>query len=67
MVNGWTVGIGLGVFAVVFVAARIDRRLPGALVGLIGSTILVGALNLHAHGVVVLGGLAHGAPHLGLH
>ena len=67
LVNGWTLGIGVGVFAVVFVADRVDRRLPGALVGLIGSTILVGALHLHAHGVVVLGGVAHGAPHLGLH
>ena len=67
LVNGWALGIGGGVFAVVFVADRIDRRLPGASVGLIGSTILVGALHLDAHGVAVLGGLAHGAPHLGLH
>ena len=67
LVNGWALGIGGGVFAVVFVADRVDRRLPGALVGLIGSTILVSALRLDAHGVVVLGALAHGAPHLGLH
>ena len=66
-INGWTLGIGVGVFAVVVVAERIDRRLPGALVGLIGSTILVAALKLHAHGVMVLGAVAHGAPHLGLH
>ncbi len=64
--NGWALGIGVGVFTVVFVADRVDRRLPGALFGLIGSTILVGSLNLHAHGVMVLGALAHGAPHLGL-
>ena len=67
LVNGWALGIGGGVFAVVFVADRVDRRLPGALVGLIGSTILVSALHLDAHGVVVLGALAHGAPKLGLH
>ena len=65
--NWWALGIGLGVFIVVLVADRVDRRLPGALVGLIGSTILVGALNLHAHGVTVLGALAHGAPQHGLH
>ena len=67
LINGWTLGIGVGVFAVVVVAERVDRRIPGALVGLIGSTILVAAMNLHAHGVKVLGALAHGAPHLGLH
>jgi SulP family sulfate permease len=66
-VNGWALGIGAGVFAVVFVADRVDPRLPGALVGLIGSTILASALHLDAHGVVVLGTLAHGAPHIGLH
>jgi len=67
LINGWALGIGVGVFTVVVVADRVDRRLPGALVGLIGSTILVAAMKLHAHGVMVLGALAHGAPHLGLH
>ena len=67
LINWWTLGIGVGVFTVVVVAERVDRRIPGALVGLIGSTILVAAMNLHAHGVKVLGALAHGAPHLGLH
>lgn len=64
--NGWTLGIGAVVLAVVFAAERIDRKLPGALVGLVGSTLLVGALGLEAHGVGVLGTLAHGAPRLGL-
>jgi len=64
--NGWTLGIGVVVFAVVIGTERIDKRLPGALVGLVGSTVLVGTLGLHAHGVAVLGTLAHGAPHLGL-
>jgi SulP family sulfate permease len=67
VLNGWTLGIGIGVFAVVGIAERVDRRLPGALIGLIASIILVGALHLHTHGVAVLGALAHGAPHLGLH
>ena len=39
---------------------------PGALVGLVASTIAVGVLGLHAHGVAVLGSLAHGAPQFGL-
>jgi high affinity sulfate transporter 1 len=65
--NGWTLGIGLAVLTIVVGAERIDRRLPGALVGLVGSTLLVGALGLQAHGVATLGPLAHGAPQLGLH
>ncbi len=65
--NGWTIGIGLGVMAIVVGAERINRKLPGALVGLLGSSVLVGALGLHAHGVDVLGTVAHGAPRLGLH
>jgi high affinity sulfate transporter 1 len=65
--NGWAVAIGVGVFAVVTAAERIDRKLPGALVGLVGSTIIVAVAGLRAHGVPVLGTVAHGAPHVGLH
>jgi high affinity sulfate transporter 1 len=64
--NGWTLGIGAAVFAVVVAAERMDRRLPGALVGLVGSTVVVGAAGLHGHGVAILGAIAHGAPRLGL-
>jgi high affinity sulfate transporter 1 len=65
--NGWAVGIGVAVFAVVTAAERIDRRLPAALFGLVGSTIVVAATGLHGHGVPVLGTVAHGAPNFGLH
>lgn len=64
--NGWSLGIGAGVFVLVVLAERIDRRLPGALVGLVGGTVLVWALKLRAHGVSVLGTVAHAAPHVGL-
>jgi SulP family sulfate permease len=64
--NGWALAIGVAVFAVVTTAERIDRKLPGALFALVGSTIVVGAAGLHAHGVPVLGTVAHGAPHIGL-
>jgi SulP family sulfate permease len=64
--NGWVLGIGAAVIAIVVVAERIDRRLPGALLALVASTILVTALRLHAHGVPVLGPVAHGAPRFGL-
>ena len=65
--NGWTVGIAAGVLLVVVGAERIDKRVPGALVGLVGSTALVAAAGLGHHGVAIIGTIAHGAPHLGLH
>jgi high affinity sulfate transporter 1 len=64
--NGWALGIGLVTLAFVAIAARVNHKLPGALVALIGSTILVGVLGLHAHGVSVLGRFVHGAPRFGL-
>jgi sulfate permease, SulP family len=65
-VNGWSLAIGIGVLAVMVVSARVDRRIPGALVGMVGSTALVVALDLQAHGVDVLGTVRTGAPHVGL-
>lgn len=65
--HGWTVALGVGVMAIVIVAERIDRRLPGALVALVVSTALVAGLGLQGHGVAVLGPIVHGLPHVGLH
>lgn len=64
--NGWALGIGLGVIALVLLANRIDRRIPGTLLGLVGSTVLVSAVALRGDGVVVLGSFHHGLPHPGL-
>ena len=64
--SGWTLGIGAVVFVIALAVVRIDRRIPGALIGLVGSTALVSVANLRAHGVHVLGAIAHGAPHFGL-
>ncbi len=64
--NGWALGIGLGVLVLVVVCERIDRRIPGALVGMVISTALVAALDLEDHGVPVLGTVKTGAPHVGL-
>ncbi|HXQ59594.1 MAG TPA: SulP family inorganic anion transporter, partial [Acidimicrobiales bacterium] len=64
--NGWTLAIGVIVFAVVVASEKIDRRIPGALIGLIGSTVVVAVAGLHTRGVAVLGTVAHSPPHVGL-
>lgn len=66
-VNWWTVAIGVGVIAVMVATERLDRRVPGALLALIATTILAAAAHLHAKGVAVLGSIHGGAPSLGLH
>ncbi len=65
--NGWSLAIGAGVFAIMLACERIDRRLPGALIGLAVSTLLVAAFDLQGQGVAVLGTIAHGTPRFGLH
>ena len=65
-INGWTLAIGLAVLTIVAVAPRVQRRLPGALIGLVVATLAVSMLGLRSHGVEVLGPIAHGAPQLGL-
>jgi sulfate permease, SulP family len=61
-----TLAIGLGVFAVLLASERLDRRAPGALMGLVGATALVAVFGLDRHGVAVLGTFDHGAPRVGL-
>jgi sulfate permease, SulP family len=60
--NGWSVAIAAGVFALILVAERIDRRIPGALIGLLASTLLVAGADLVARGVAVVGRIHSGLP-----
>src|SRR5580700_5659515 len=64
--NGWAIAIGIAVFAVITAAERIDKKLPAALFGLVGSTVVVAAAGLRSQGVPVLGTVAHGPPNFGL-
>jgi SulP family sulfate permease len=59
-VNGWSVGIGAGVLVVIFIGQRIDRRVPGALIGLVLSVVVVHALGLGSHHGVATLGAVHG-------
>jgi len=64
--NGWTIGIGLVVLAIMIVSDKIDKRIPAALVGLVGSTVLVVLAGLGHHGVTLLGHVAAGLPKVGV-
>jgi MFS superfamily sulfate permease-like transporter len=64
--NPWSLAIGIGTFAIIFVSEKIDHRIPGAIIALALATLAVIALGLAQKGVVVLGAVQGGPPHLAL-
>ena len=62
--NTWTIVLAAGVLAVIVVAEKIDRRVPGALIGLAMSLAASRAFGLKAHGVTVLGTIPRALPSL---
>lgn len=65
-VNGWSVGIAAGALACVVVGGKVDRRVPGALVGVVCATALVAWAGLAARGVYVVGPVHAHVPDLRL-
>jgi len=61
-----TVAVSAAVILVMLVARRIVRRLPGALIAVIGEIIVGRAADLARHGVAVIGPVPRGLPPLGL-
>ncbi|MBZ9705999.1 SulP family inorganic anion transporter [Mesorhizobium sp. ESP7-2] len=66
LTNTWSLGLGLGVFAIVLGADHISPRIPGALIGMVLATLAVAVFGLEDRGVEVLGALPNGLPHAGL-
>jgi MFS superfamily sulfate permease-like transporter len=64
--NGWAFGIAAVVLAIVIVAEKVDHRIPGALIGVVGATAVVAAAGLKGHGVKVVGSVKAGLPSFGL-
>ncbi|MDQ2875183.1 MAG: SulP family inorganic anion transporter [Actinomycetota bacterium] len=60
--NAWSAGIAAAVLAVIIVAEHVDRRIPGALIGLAGSILAVAVFGLRSRGVLVLGPVKAGLP-----
>ena len=61
-----SVAVSVAVIVAVLVARHIDRRLPGALIAVIGAIAVSWAADLAARGVTVLGPVPGGLPHPGL-
>ncbi len=64
--NGWSLGIAVGVLALTVGCEKIDRRVPGALIGMVGAIVLVSSAGLESHGVQVLGPVHATLPQLAL-
>jgi sulfate permease, SulP family len=64
--NAWSFGIAVVVLLIIVVAEKVDRRIPGALIGVVGSTAVVSLADLTSHGVQVVGPVQAALPHLGL-
>ena len=60
-----TVAVSVAVIAVTLTARKITRRVPGALIAVVGAIIMSRAADLAGHGVAVLGAVPQGLPHLG--
>jgi SulP family sulfate permease len=54
--------VALAVFAVSLGADRLNPRIPGALIGLVGATFACAGLGLERRGLAVLGALPNGLP-----
>ena len=64
--NGWSVAIAVVVLAVIVVAELVDHRIPGALIGLVASILVVAGAGLVTHGVQVVGSIHGGLPSFAL-
>jgi sulfate permease, SulP family len=64
--NVYALAISVAVLVVIVGSKQISKKLPSALIAVIGSIVVSGALNLEAHGVHVLGAIPSGLPKIGL-
>ncbi len=65
-VNGLHLAVGISVLVIVVAFKRVSKKIPGALIAVIGAIITSFALNLSSYGVSTLGPVPSGLPALGL-
>ncbi len=61
-----TLALSHSVIVVILGTGRVTKRVPGALIAVVGAIVVSWAANLSAHGIAVLGPVPQGLPHLGL-
>jgi sulfate permease, SulP family len=64
--NLWTIAVGAASLAVLFLVDRYMPRVPGALLVLVGGIAVSRLLQLHGHGVEIVGAIPAGLPRPGL-
>jgi len=64
--NGWSLAIAVAVLTIVVAAEKVDHRIPGALIGVVGATAVVAAAGLKSHGVRVVPAVRAALPSFGL-
>ena len=64
-VNFYSLAIAITVLVVIVGSKKLSKKIPGALIAVIGAIVTSWALNLEAH-VHILGSVPSGLPHLGL-
>ena len=57
-----TIAVSVGVLVVLLVPGKVTRRIPAALVAVVGAILLSRAADLAGHGVAVLGTVPSGPP-----
>ncbi|MCO6451909.1 MAG: SulP family inorganic anion transporter [Caldilineales bacterium] len=66
-INWPTLAVSVGVLGTILILRRINKKIPGALIAVIGAIVLSYALNLSSnYGVAVLGTVPSGLPSIGL-
>jgi SulP family sulfate permease len=64
--NFYDLGLSLTVLVLIVGSRKISKKIPGALIAVIGAIVAGSALNLESHGVKVLGAIPSGLPKIGL-
>jgi len=64
--NVYALAISVAVLVAIVGSKQISKKIPGALITVIGSIVVSWAFNLEAHGVHVLGAIPSGLPKIGL-
>jgi SulP family sulfate permease len=64
--NIYTLAVSVGVLVIIVGCRMINKKIPGALIAVIGAIVVSYAVNLSSYGVAVLGTVPGGLPKIGL-